>query len=235
MQRVSQESIQRESVLSRMKPFHGTFSEEPLWKMVTRPFFVLANPIVLWACLTIALIQVWAVCLSLVIAQAFSGSPYFLSIAQQGYMSGGPAVGGFLGCIACGLMCDPLARFFTRKNKGIYEPEFRLPMLSVIPVISTVGYFLFGNLIEKSASPVGASAMYGLIFVSIQFAAVSIGTYVVDAFRDVSIEIFVMSMTVKNFVFFGFSRKYKKPSKQHSTYSYQILSMNGMLFRDQQP
>jgi hypothetical protein len=116
-------------------------------------------------------------------------------------------VGGLLGCIACGLICDPVARYLTRKNNGVYEPEFRLPMMVVVPIVSNIGYFLFGNLIQQGQRPVGASIMFCLVFVSVQFAAVSTGAYIVDAFRDVSVGIFVISMTFKSFIFFGFTCK----------------------------
>lgn len=194
-----------------MKPFHGTFSNQSLWKMTLRPFFVLLNPAVLWYILVISFTTAWIIIISYCIAQAFAGPPFLLDIAQQGYISAGPLVGGLLGCVVCGLVCDPIARYLTRKNNGIYEPEFRLPMMAIVPIVSTIGFFLFGNLIQQGQSPVGASVMFGLVYVSVQFAAVSTGAYIVDAFRDISVDIFIISMTVKNFIFFGFTCKYHRP------------------------
>ncbi|KAH9205816.1 major facilitator superfamily domain-containing protein [Leptodontidium sp. 2 PMI_412] len=199
----------RETVLQRMRPFHGTFTEEPLWELIIKPFWVLLNPIVLWSVILVAFTTVWVVIISFTIAQAFYGPPYFLTVAQQGYMGAGPVVGGFLGCIACGLICDPLARYLAKRNHGkfhsnfIYEPEFRLPMMIFVPIVSGLGYFLFGNLIEQGQTPVAASVMFGLVFVSVQFTAVSTGAYIVDAFRDISVEVFIISMTFKNFIFFN--------------------------------
>ncbi len=149
-----------------------------------------------------------------------------LDTAQLGYIAFGPVVGGSIGCILCGALSDPVARYMTRKNNGIYEPEFRLPLMLLLPVVSTIGYFLFGNLITQGKSPVAAAAMWGLVFVSVQVAAVSTGTlfplsyfftlliewfpgaYIVDAFRDISVEAFIISMTVKNFLWFGFSCRF---------------------------
>lgn len=201
----------RETFLQRMRPYHGTFTDEPLWKLIVRPFFVLFNPTVLWSIIIISFTTVWFIITNFVIAQAFAVPPYLLNTAQQGYMSVGPMIGGLLGCIACGIICDPLARYLTRKNNGVYEPEFRLPMMIIVPIVSTIGYFLFGNLIQEGQSPVAASVMFGLVFVSVQFAAVSTGAYIVDAFRNVSVEIFIISMSVKNFVFFGFTCEFSPP------------------------
>jgi hypothetical protein len=148
---------------------------------------------------------VWVIGISIVIAQIFSAPPFLLNTAQLGYIGAGPTVGGFLGCILCGALSDPIARYFTRRNNGIYEPEFRLPLMALLPVVSTIGYFCFGNLITEGKSPVAASAMWGLVFVAVQVAAVSTGAYIVDAFRDISVEAFIIQMTVKNFLWFGFS------------------------------
>lgn len=166
----------RESYLSRLKPFHGSFSDESLIKMIIRPFFLLINPVVAWSILIVSFCSVWVIGISLVIAQIFSAPPYLLNTAQLGYIAFGPVVGGSIGCILCGALSDPVARWMTRRNNGIYEPEFRLPLMLLLPIVSTIGYFLFGNLITEGKSPVGAAAMWGVVFVSVQVAAVSTGT-----------------------------------------------------------
>ncbi|KAL5324775.1 hypothetical protein ACEPPN_005893 [Leptodophora sp. 'Broadleaf-Isolate-01'] len=82
--------VPRESFLRRLLPFHGTFTEEPLWQLVIHPFYVLLNPIITWVVLIVAFTTVWIILIAFVIAQAFYGPPYFLTIAEQGYMLAGP-------------------------------------------------------------------------------------------------------------------------------------------------
>lgn len=213
----------RENYLERMQPYHGSFSDESLLKMISRPLFVLINPVVAWSVLMISFCSVWVIGISLVIAQIFAAPPYLLNTAQLGYIGFGPVVGGSIGCLVCAALSDPVARWMTRRNNGIYEPEFRLPLMAMLPFVSTIGYFVFGNVITEGKSPVTAAAMWGVVFVSVQVAAVSTGTllmllncsamligdflgaYIVDAFRDISVETFIISMTVKNFLWFGFS------------------------------
>jgi hypothetical protein len=86
--------------------------------LIVRPFYVMVNPTVLWALVIIALTSTWIVLISFTITQAFYGPPYSFTIPQQGYISAGPLVGGFLGCIPCGLICDPMARYLARRTKG---------------------------------------------------------------------------------------------------------------------
>jgi hypothetical protein len=109
-------SYTRESFFSRMKPFHGSFSDDSLVKMLIRPFFCLLNPAITWAILIVAFASVWVIGISIVIAQIFSAPPFLLNTAQLGYIGAGPTAGGFLGCILCGALSDPIARFFTRRN-----------------------------------------------------------------------------------------------------------------------
>lgn len=197
----------RETFVQRLKPYHGTFTDESLIKMIIKPFFVLLNPVVTWSILVVSFASLWVIAIALVVAQIFSAPPYLFNTAQVGYISAGPMVGGFLGCLLCGLISDPIARWLTRRNNGVYEPEFRLPMMILVPIVSAIGYFSFGSIITSGKSAVAAAAMWGVTFVAVQVAAVSTGAYIVDAFRDISVEVFIISMTAKNFLWFGFSCK----------------------------
>lgn len=197
----------RSSIISRMAPFNGTYSNESLLKLIIRPFAILMNPAVIWAVITLSFPVLWVVAISFVIAQIFGSPPYLLTTAQLGYLSAGPVVGGTLGCLLCGWIADPIAKWITRKNSGVYEPEFRLVLIIGVVIFSALGYFLFGNLISEGKSPAGMAAVWSIIIVTVQFVAMTVGTYMVDAYRDISVEIFVIAMIFKNFLFFGFSCK----------------------------
>lgn len=204
----------RESFLHRMKLFHGSFSSESLFISSVRPFYLLLNPVVAWSILVVSFTSVWIIGTSILVAQIFAPPPFLLNTAQLGYMGVGPVVGGIIGCILCGAVSDPIARFLTRRANGTYEPEFRLPMMVAMPVISAISYFLLGNLIKGGYGVVAASALWGLAFITVQVAAVVTGGYIVDAFRDISVEIFIISMTAKNFIWFAFSCKFMCPQLQ---------------------
>lgn len=75
----------------------------------------------------------------------------------------------------------------------------------LVPITSAIGYFCFGRVVAEGGSPVTGAVLWGIAFVAVQIAAVSTGNYIVDAFRDIAVESFIISMTVKNFLWFGFS------------------------------
>ncbi|KIW88444.1 uncharacterized protein Z519_11013 [Cladophialophora bantiana CBS 173.52] len=195
----------RDSYLKRLRLYSGTYDKQSLLWMIIKPLIILINPVVLWAVLFLALTQVFILGLAFTLAQVFGVPPYSLNTAQLGYMLAGPMVGGFLGCLVCGLASDPAVRWASKINGGVYEPEFRLWLSIGTPLLSALGYFLFGNMTEQGKSPVAISVIFGITFGSVQFSVNSISTYLVDGFRNISIETFILAMTVKNFLFFGFS------------------------------
>lgn len=69
----------------------------------------------------------------------------------------------------------------------------------------TVGFFGFGNGIVAGFGPIVASMFYGFITASVIFSHVASGSYMTDAFRDQSVEVFIVVMVFKNLLFFVFS------------------------------
>ncbi|POR32388.1 hypothetical protein TPAR_07403 [Tolypocladium paradoxum] len=198
-------TIQRQSFLTLLKPYSETFSDEPLWKLIIAPFTIMYNPVVIWAIILMSFPTLWLVAINLLTAQIFMAPPFLLNTTELGYFSAGPTVGGFLGALIAGLISDPMIKYFSRRNRGVYEPEFRLFLIVPAFVLSAIAYFLFGYLIEQGKSPVAMAALWGIATASLQFIMMAIGTYCVDAYREISVEIFIATMIVKNFLFWGFS------------------------------
>ncbi|KUJ13364.1 MFS general substrate transporter [Mollisia scopiformis] len=187
-------TLKRNSFPRRLALYSGRYTNQSFFSLTVRPFVICVNPAVIWSTLTIAVITTWQVLMSLVISQVFSAPPFNLDSAQTGYLYGGPIIGAVLGAIFCGSISDRIAEYMAKKNNGIYEPEFRLVLFAGMAVLSALGFFLFGNLIAKGASPV-----------SIAFYSVAVGTYMVDGYRGISIEVFIIGMIAKNFMCFGFT------------------------------
>ncbi|KPM39823.1 hypothetical protein AK830_g6737 [Neonectria ditissima] len=195
----------RESFLQRIKPWSRVYDERSLLKMTLQPFYLIANPIVCWAIIINGFAQLWNVVVSFALAQIFSPPPYLMNSAQIGYLNTGPIVAGLVSSLVCGLVSDHMAVVISRRNNGIFEPEFRLLLLLIAPIFSSLGFFLFGRFAEEGKSPIIVSFVWGLAFVSTQVIGTATGSYLVDAYREVDVHIFVLSMSVKNLMFFGFS------------------------------
>lgn len=184
--------------------FTGTYSDESLLQLVIAPFAVCANLAVFWVVVASGTFTATYVAQAYVLAQIFSVPPYNLDASGIGYLSLGPFVGGLLASVLLGLLSDPLIKWASRRNGGVYEPEYRL-LIMVGGLLTGAGLMGFGVLAQEGRSYYATATLHGLALFGIICVAVSTSAYALDAYRDMSNEIFIAAMVYKNFLFYGFS------------------------------
>ena len=67
--------------------------------------------------------------------------PLFFNEVETGYMYTGSFIGALLGFALAGVLSDSSARWLTRKNGGIYEPEFRMVIVIPMLIIGCAGLY----------------------------------------------------------------------------------------------
>ena len=187
-----------------MKLFDGTYSDENLLALIIAPFAICMNASVCY----VIVVQAWFVglfvAIAFVLAQIFAYPPYNLNPSHIGYLSLGPFVGGLIAMLLFGAITDPIMMYMTRRNKGVYEPEYRL-LISVLGVASGAGLFGYGYVTQNSGSPYVAATVHGVIIFGVMALIVATSSYALDAYRDMNNEIFIMGMMSKNFLLYGFT------------------------------
>lgn len=187
-----------------MNLFDGIYSDENLFALIIAPFAVCMN---LSVCYVI-IVQGWFVCLyvaiAFVVAQIFAYPPYLLNPQSIGLLSLGPFAGGLIAMLLFSVICDPIIMFMTRRNKGLYEPEYRL-LISILGVASGAGLFGYGYVTQNFGSPYVAAVLQGVVLFGVMALLVATSSYALDAYRDMNNEIFIMGMLVKNFLLYGFT------------------------------
>ena len=168
-----------------LMPFSGRLTDDNFFKLFFRPFPLFAHPAVFWACLIQGCMIGWTVFIGVMLAALFLGPPNWWDEVKTGYSYTGPFIGAILGFIVAGALADWSAKYMTRKNKGIYEPEFRLVLIIPQLVFGCCGLFLFGvttaDLFTYSwVLPVFA---FGLQVGGMVIGAVAASLYIVDAHR----------------------------------------------------
>ncbi|KAL9014951.1 MAG: hypothetical protein Q9173_000405 [Seirophora scorigena] len=166
-------------------PFNGRKSNANFFKLALRPFPLFLHPAVLWACLIQGTLIGWTVMIGVVLAAIFLGPPLWFNEVQTGYMYIGPFVGAVVGFIISGFLADWSTKLMIKRNKGIYEPEFRIVLVAVQLVFGCVGLYGFGVTAQNVER-------YGWFLPDMFFAfevagmvmgAVSSALYIVDAHR----------------------------------------------------
>lgn len=105
------------------------------WKLLAFPIVELAAFIVSWSAscfLTLNLTQ----------SQVFAAPPYNFNSQTIGFFNFAILIGNFIGLATNGLLSDWVSMRATRKNKGIREPEMRLPAMIIYAIIMVIGNFV---------------------------------------------------------------------------------------------
>jgi len=118
-------------------------------------------------------------------------------------MSAGPFIGGIVGAAFCLMVSEPLVKMMSRRNKGIYEPEFCLLGLSIGGVFSVSGLVAWGYAVHGFKSMYLICFIWGIILFGMTIIASFATQWALDAYRQNSTELFIMNMVFKNLFFYG--------------------------------
>ncbi|KPI38427.1 putative MFS-type transporter [Cyphellophora attinorum] len=195
----------KKTFVQELAVYTGVYSQDSIFKFLLGPFLTLLNPAACYAVIASGLLNSWYVGSAIILAGIFAGPPWTFNAAQIGYLGAGPFIGGLIGSLVCGFFGDHVIKYLTRRNKGIYEPEFRLVFMLPSGIACGLGMFLFGYTLSIGASAYLCAFLQGVMMVGVLIGIFSSLTYGLDAFRSQSNEIFVMNMLFKNFMFYGLS------------------------------
>lgn len=138
-------------------------------------------------------------------AQIFSAPPYTFTPEQMGYIYASPTIAALLAYVSCYFTSDRIVLFLSRRNNSIYEPEFRIFL--AIPVFFTGVPALLAYGYATSSNPplhwIVPSILYGLLTFAVVVSCITTYSYVLDAHREVSVEMMVAVLLLKNFFAWG--------------------------------
>lgn len=190
----------RYSFIQRLRIFNGRKSDDSFWKLLLRPFPLYLHPAVVWGCLMQGVIIGWTVMVGVVISFIFLAPPLFFSEEKVGKLYTAAFIGAMVGLLLSGAYTELVTNFMVKRNQGVYEPEFRI--LLVIPTLmfTAIGLYGFGitaNDVQRYGWLV-PDVFFGFIIVSMVMGAVASAQYLLDAHRDMDIEIFTTLIIFKN-------------------------------------
>lgn len=171
--------------LQMLKIWNGRITRESWLKIAARPFVLFAYPAVLWSTVVYALSVGWLIVLSESVAYIFESKEHYgFTALQAGLIYISPFVGGLLGTAVAGKVSDIVAKFLTRRNGGIYEPEFRLVMAIPIVLSTTIGLMGFGWSAQLMNAWIVPTIFFGLISFGCCLGSTTAITFCVDSYRQ---------------------------------------------------
>ncbi|EGC41682.1 MFS transporter [Histoplasma capsulatum var. duboisii H88] len=184
--------------------FHGRLSQDKWLRVLVRPFILFAYPAVLWSAMVYALSVGWLIVLSEAVAEIFRDrDTYNFSALGTGLIYISPFVGGIVGTVVAGKFSDIVVRFMTRRNGGIYEPEFRLVMAVPITLTTAMGLMGFGWSAQERDRWIVPTVFFGILSFGCSVGSTTAITFCVDSYRQYAGEALVTLNFSKN-VLHGF-------------------------------
>jgi len=139
------------------------------------------SPIVFLFSLFIAIIYGYLYLLFTTIPIVFVGQYHWAEdITGLAYL--GLGIGLLLGLVICGKMSDKIIIRMTKQNNGVYEPEFRLPLMMYLTFLIPISLFMYGWMADKNVQWMGPIISLAPFGVGMLAAFLSSQSYMIDAF-----------------------------------------------------
>lgn len=168
-----------------LKPWVGRIRDDKWILVALRPFILYAYPAILWSTLVYSLSIGWLIVLSESVAYVYQNrETYNFSSLGTGLVYVSPFVGGVLGTAVAGRVSDIIVRFMTRRNGGIYEPEFRLVMGFPVAISTCIGLMGFGWSAAERDSWIVPTVFFGIISFGCALGSTTAITFAVDSYRQ---------------------------------------------------
>jgi MFS family permease len=178
--------IPKASYSQMLLPFNGRKSDENYLRLLLRPFPLFAHPAILWACLIQGCMIGWTVFIGIILAAIFLGPPLFWTEVKTGYSYAGAFIGAIAGFLVAGGLADWSAKLMTRRNGGIYEPEFRIILVIPMCIFGCLGLYGFGITADRPIDfpHITPIIFFGFEVMGMVIGAVAASLYIVDAHRE---------------------------------------------------
>ncbi|RDX44299.1 MFS general substrate transporter [Lentinus brumalis] len=187
--------------ISGLKIWHGTYTNENVLRIFLRQFTFILSPVTWFVFLTYGMQTVWLTLVPLCSATIFT-LEYNFNASQIGLTNLGGIVGIVLAMLVTGMLNDWGVVWISRRNQGIYEPEFRL-LFMISMLFGVFGYvgWAVGN--DNHMPWIGAVACITMLNFSMVVSGSAAVTYLLDTHRENALHILAVTNFAKSMVLYG--------------------------------
>jgi hypothetical protein len=193
----------RLTFIQTLKPYNGRLHHDNWFRVAVRPFILFAYPSVLWSAVVYSCSVGWLIVLSESVAVIYrTRTTYGFSALSTGLIYISPFIGGILGTAVAGKVSDIIVQAMSKRNGGLYEPEFRLVMAIPITISTVIGLMGFGWSAHDHDAWIVPTIFFGIISFGCSLGSTTAITFCVDSYRQYAGEALVTLNFSKN-IFHG--------------------------------
>lgn len=190
----------RDPYIKQLSIINGRKTDDNYFKLLLRPFPLYLQPAVFWGCMMQGVIIGWTVMVGVILSLIFLSPPLFFTEEQAGKMYTAAFIGAMIGLVLSGIYTEFTTRWMIRLNNGKYEPEYRILLALPTLIFTATGLYGFG-ITAANTYKYGwliPDVFIAFIVASMVMGAICSAQYLLDAHRDIDIEIFTNLIIFKN-------------------------------------
>ena len=135
--------LPKKTFLQELIPWSKINPEASYIHLFVRPWPLIVYPAVIFGFLIFSTTLAWIVMVLNVNASIFQGRHYHMKPGINSLINVSAVIGIFIGSYVGGGLTDLIAARMAKRNKGVFEPEFRLIALIFPAVIVPVGLLMY--------------------------------------------------------------------------------------------
>ncbi|KAJ7578643.1 MFS general substrate transporter [Mycena floridula] len=190
------------SYWGQLSIWNGTYTNENVFRIFFRPFPFILSPVVFYVFLVFGMQAVWMsflpACSSTIFTLEYNFTPSEIGLTNVGSLVG----------IILGILTGPLTDWgvvsLAQRNKGVYEPEFRIIFDSVM-LIGTSGYVGWAVGTSHNMPWIGAVACLMIVNYAILVSSGSAIVYLLDTHGRDAVHALALINFLKTAFIYGFS------------------------------
>lgn len=168
-----------------------------LWKLTLNPFRTLLYPAVIWGSLVYGIQICWLSLVGITQSQFFFAPPYNFSTSSIGLVNLSSFVGSMFGAIYLHYT-DTFQVYKSKKNNGIFEPEFRLWTMIPVIIINSCGLLMYGLGVHSRVHWICPVIGNACIAFGLGGGSALAMVYVLESYPKQSMETMVAVLVVRN-------------------------------------
>ncbi|VEU23247.1 DEKNAAC104370 [Brettanomyces naardenensis] len=197
----------KRTCLQSLRVIESQYNDKRPWYVIfLRPCMALGLPAFVWGGFVYGVQVMWLSLMATTQSEFFAYPPYNFGAAAVGDTNFSCLIGTFFGTFWGGTLSDKFAAWMSRRNSGIFEPEFRLWFILLPAVLNSAGLLMYGLGLNAGIHWIFPGG-FGMAFMG--FGMGSAGaltiTYALDCYPDMQSEGLVLMLFLRNMIGMGFT------------------------------